>query len=69
MRVGFCIINIHIAAKYMQLGYRIRRPSWRFLSWISWSYVAKLTRDDLLADDWEIVIDGIIQDFPITYQD
>lgn len=25
--------------------------------------------DDLLADDWEIITDGIVKDFPITYQE
>jgi len=25
--------------------------------------------NDLLADDWEILLDGIIKEFPITYQE
>jgi hypothetical protein len=28
-----------------------------------------LTIDDLLADDWEIITEGIVKDFPLTYSD
>jgi hypothetical protein len=25
--------------------------------------------DDLLADDWELITEGVIKDFPLTYSD
>lgn len=68
-------MNIHIAAKYMQLGYRIRRASWTIFNstdpWISWETMTfhKLTKNDLVADDWEIITKGIVKNFPIIYQE
>ena len=64
-------MDITTAAKYMKLGYRIRRPCWTYLPWISWDQVifVKLTREDLIAEDWEVIIRGIVGEFPITYQD
>jgi hypothetical protein len=55
----------------MQLGYRIRRTSWRNKYYISWDEMVftKLFREDLVADDWEVITQGIIRDFPIIYQE
>lgn len=68
-------MDIQTAAKYMKVGYRVRRPKWAnksmHYSWISDGtlFFVKLTIEDLLADDWEVITDGIVKDFPITYQD
>jgi hypothetical protein len=64
-------MDIYTAAKYMQIGYRIRRTSWRNRYYISWDEMlfTKLFREDLVADDWEVITQGIIRDFPITYQE
>lgn len=69
--LAFCIMDIKTAAQYMKLGYRIRRSDWQHISWISPENMVfiKLSMDDLLADDWEIITDGIVKDFPLTYSD
>lgn len=71
MKLAFSFMDIHIAAKYMKLGYRIRRPGWSPEMFISWDTMVffKLVREELLAEDWEIITEGIIQDFPINYQE
>lgn len=69
--LAFYFMDIHTAAGYMKHGYRIRRQSWQHISWISPENIVfiKLSMDDLLATDWEIITDGIIKDFPLTYSD
>lgn len=65
-------MDIHSAAHYMKAGYRIRRQSWShmYLDTHSGSgFFFKLNLSDLLADDWEIVIQNIVKYFPITYLD
>ena len=55
------------AAKYMKLGYRIRRESWKDGYVEGYELVAKdrsgycwhIDRDDVLADDWDIVRDNL----------
>ncbi len=61
-------MNIHCAAHYLQLGYRIRRKKW-----IEHKYVqlkkdlVKFNIEELMADDWEIITHGIKSYFPIKY--
>lgn len=75
-------MNISTAAKYMQLGYRIRRRAWVALSYaynlhgamwgkgkIVGEFPLSLSVIDLLADDWEVITEGIVKNFPITYQE
>lgn len=61
-------MNIQSAAAYAKQGYRVRRTSWAkdaFMEPVSYLLV-----DDLLADDWEIITENIIENFPtITYSD
>lgn len=67
---GFCIwgiMNIQTAAQYMKLGYRIKRTTWSDILYRDQGGL--YTIEDLLADDWQIITSGIIQDFPITYSD
>lgn len=69
--LAFCFMDIHTAAKYMNLGYRIRRPGWRsnmFMDRDSMIFT-KLVLEELLVEDWEIVIEGITSHFPINYQE
>ncbi len=64
-------MDIHIAAKYMKLGYRIRRACWpanERIAWVDMDFI-KLTKEELLAEDWEIITTGIVKEFPITYQE
>jgi hypothetical protein len=63
-------MNLHTAAPYLRQGYRIRRTIWEnhpilFIS--EKNLVALYYFDDLVADDWELITEGIIQQFPITY--
>ena len=88
MRAGACwlfyIMDIHTAAKYMKLGYRVKReteiytidstinppvkvPFTKVLSMDDSTYQI-LGLEDLLATDWELVTEGIIKDFPVTYK-
>ena len=71
--LAFCIMDIQTAAKYAQEGYRITRTSWGPDVWISADTLRRhpvdFSLDDLLADDWQIITDGIVRDFPITYSD
>lgn len=66
-------MDIHTAAHYMRSGYRIRRASWDPESWISEEamrrYPVTFVLRDLLADDWEVITQGIVKDFPLTYAD
>lgn len=67
-------MNIHSVAHYLKQGYRIRRASWIIGDCVfppkfeeDCSY---LQIDDLLADDWEVVLDGIVDDFTeIKYEE
>lgn len=78
-------MDIHTAAKYMKLGYRVKReteiytidstiippvkvPFTKVISMDDNSYQL-LGLEDLLATDWELITEGIIKDFPVTYQD
>jgi hypothetical protein len=69
--LAFLFMDIHLAAKYMNLGYRIRRPDWNANMFLdSYSMIfKKLVLAELLAEDWEVITQGIIKDFPITYQE
>jgi hypothetical protein len=60
-------MDIHIAAHYMKVGYRIRRPHWESSQLPGKDMVCSL--EDLLATDWELVLDGIVRYFPIAYDD
>lgn len=75
-------MDIHTAAQYMQHGYRIRRPSRPDLSFLYcqgdalWELSTTvghlptyLLLEDLLATDWELITEGIVKYFPITYED
>lgn len=75
-------MDIHTAAKYMKHGYRIRRSSWVSSPYIYQmsgvimsggrsgpDFLSNLILEDLIADDWELITEGIIKDFPLTYQD
>jgi hypothetical protein len=62
-------MDIKTAYHYLSLGYRIRRlhhPQGFWLSPIS--YYSNLTIEDGLANDWEIMTDNIVKQFPITYE-
>lgn len=52
----------------MQHGYRIKRASWRG-KWLSQDVLLDEYNqlENLLADDWEVITDGIVEDFPLTY--
>jgi hypothetical protein len=66
------------AIKYLKLGYRIRRAGTSLDDFMS-SYLGPecwadgnpfpIMLNELLADDWEIVLENIVKDFPITYKD
>lgn len=67
-------MNIQTAAKYMQVGHRIRRACWLEDRWFCSSdyedincteLVSFLQLENLLADDWEIVPDDDVCGFPI----
>jgi hypothetical protein len=63
-------MNIQAAARYLQLGYRIKRENWDNGFYIDTSITAFLgetSLDDLLADDWEIDFFNLTSDQPITY--
>lgn len=66
-------MDIITAFKYLECGYRIRRNIWDQNVWISSntfiSSALVLKVEDVLAEDWSIILDGIIKDFPPTYKD
>jgi hypothetical protein len=64
-------MDIITAFRYQACGYRIRRPNWGSKFYIDAHNMTfiKLSSDDVSSDDWEIITDGIIKDFPITYLD
>lgn len=82
---AFCFMDIYTAAKYLKLGYRIKReteintidstivpptkvPFTKVIVMDENSYQL-LGLEDLLATDWEIITEGIVKDFPLTYED
>lgn len=76
-------MDFNTAVKYIAVGYRARRTSWALKNYISnccgviemsiedgscssiGEYISYL--EDLLSNDWVIITDGIIKQFPITY--
>ncbi len=83
-------MDIQTAIKYMQHGYRVRRPDWDGECYLYPEYNGRIghkvrvlhpspapdTFDwdmwnprivDMVADDWEIITDGIVTDFPLIY--
>lgn len=83
--LAFCIMDIHTAAGYMKHGYRVKReteiytidstivppvkvPFTKVLSMDDNTH-QMLSLEDLLATDWELVLEGVIDGFPVTYSD
>lgn len=67
-------MDIVTAFKYRACGYRIRRTAWAPVFYIDaydGNFLAeRLLIEDILADDWEIVLTGIKSDFGrIEYED
>jgi hypothetical protein len=62
-------MNIYVASKYIQLGYRIKRTDGKYFLDQREIQFVKLSLKDLLAEDWEVIVQGIIQEFPIIYQE
>lgn len=58
-------MNIFFAAHYLKQGYRITRACWdvECLSSSDFDDGVTLDIDDLLANDWKVVLDGIVDDF------
>lgn len=83
--LAFYFMDIHTAAKYMSSGYRIRRTAWTSVDYVydfhgrimgsftnactKGEFSLSLSLQDLLANDWEIITEGIVKDFPLTYKD
>jgi hypothetical protein len=81
----FTFMDIHTAAGYMRHGYRVRRLAWKSVDYIyeshdriMGSFSNSCTKgeislshslQDLLADDWELITEGVVTDFPVTYSD
>ena len=65
-------MDIVTAFRYRECGYRIRRIGWRgslhYIHPTRMTYT-KLSTEDVLAEDWIILTDGITIQFPITYSD
>lgn len=83
--LAFVFMDIHTAAQYMRHGYRVRRqieiytidstidppikvPFTQVIE-MSENTFQLFSLEDLLATDWELVTEGIIKDFPVTYSD
>jgi hypothetical protein len=69
----YLVINMDFitAAHYAQYGYRIRRSSWPQDKWLSkdvcldgYSWM-----ENVLANDWEIITKGVIEGFPVQYDE
>lgn len=58
------------AVRYAKIGYRIRRACWPDERWLDEDESPDGYRwmDNALADDWEIILEGIISEFPIIYE-
>lgn len=75
--LAFYFMDFVTACKYAILGYRIRRENWdggyaqgtHKFDKLRDGYGDELTLDDFLADDWELITEGIVKYFPITYSD
>jgi hypothetical protein len=63
------VMDIITAFKYRECGYRIRRTAWALYAHVhpTSMVMTHLSTEDVLADDWELVTEGIIKDFPLTY--
>jgi len=64
-------MNIYTAAHYMKAGYRIRRQKWigrHNCAWIDMHHVvgAMFRPEDFLAEDWEVVLDDIVDNYGLT---
>lgn len=59
------------AVRYAKIGYRIKRSVWGDERWLDEDTPPDDYRwmDNALADDWEIITDGIVKEFPIVYSD
>ena len=63
-------MDIITAYLYLSKGYRIRRPEWARSFHIKPDvYYANMRIEDVLANDWEIIFEGIIDNGKITYKD
>ena len=78
-------MNIQTVAHYLNSGYRIRRPEWHPSEYVFLRSGCLYSReheyhghslglfhagiDELLADDWEIITEGIASHFPLKYED
>jgi hypothetical protein len=74
-------MDIHTAARYMRHGYRIRRSSFPERSYLYnkddmlWEFSVAghlptyLLLEDLLATDWELITEGVVGHFPVTYKE
>lgn len=81
--LAFYFMDIHTAAKYMSSGYRVKRVAWTSVDYIYDSqgsimgsftnactkgeFSLSLSLQDLIADDWELITEGVIKHFPVTY--
>lgn len=65
-------MDIQTAARYMQLGYRIKRKGWNSQSYvisIPAHQINEFHTDDLVANDWEVITEGIVDHFKLIYED
>ena len=78
-------MDIRTIAGYLKLGYRVRRTSWDIIDYVHFAHgriFCKFKSDsinkyfaydlwfgDLLADDWQLITEGVVKDFPLTYSD
>jgi len=81
--LAFAFMDIHTAAQYMRHGYRVRRPIEIYTIdstidppiKVPFTKVVEMSEntlqlfdlEDLLATDWELITEGIIKHFPVTY--
>jgi hypothetical protein len=68
-------MDIYSVAHYMKAGYRVRRQSWTNIPFLKTQEgypihegIVELSLEDLLANDWEVITDGIVSDFPTIYE-
>ena len=65
-------MDIITAFTYRKCGYRIRRTGWiGSLYYVDPKTMrhTKLSTEDVLANDWIVITEGIVSDFPIKYKD
>jgi len=55
----------------MMCGYRIRRSAWNSLHYYDKAGMpySRLVTEDVLADDWEIITESIVNHMNIVYSD